>query len=160
MSNTYDTAGRPTKYKPEYVNIVESLAKMGATMRDIAEAFNVTLSTIYVWAKNHPEFSESLVAGKELRDEYVINSLYHRAIGYTHPDTDIRVVGGDLVETPIVKHYPPDTRAAEFILTNRGPKEWGHRQQVDHTSSDRSMTPTPLDPETIRAISKALDEEC
>lgn len=164
MNDTKHPGGRPTKYKPEFVQVVESLAKFGATMTDVAEAFGVAESTVYLWANEHPKFSEALRSGRAIRDEMVVNSLYHRAIGYTHKDVDIRVVQGELVETPIVKHYPPDTGAAEFILTNRRAPEWKRVQQIDSTSSDGSMSPQAtnvnLDPETIRKIAEELDSEC
>jgi len=153
--------GRPTKYIPEYLPAVETLAKLGATMPEIAQAFDVALSTVYLWAKEHPEFSESLQAGKDLADEQVVQALYHRAIGYSHPEVEVRVASGEVVQTEITKHYPPDTKAAEFWLTNRRPGEWRRLQHVDSTSSDGSMSPaSTIDPETIRQIADALDKDC
>lgn len=142
--------GRPTKYKPEFVQVIESLAKFGATISDIAEAFGVAESTVYLWANEHLEFSEALRSGRAIRDEMVINSLYHKAIGYSHKDTDIRVVsngpgaGSEIVMTPIIKHYPPDTGAAEFILTNRKSPEWKRAQHIDHTTGGQPFQPMNL----------------
>ena len=165
---TKHPGGRPTKYKDDYAAIVETMAKMGATIADIAEAFQVAESTIYLWANEHPEFSEGLLSGRSTKIEYVKKSLYHRAIGYSHRDIDIRAVaagnnmGSEIVQTPIVKHYPPDVTAAKFILINQD--GWSDRQTIDQTSSDGSMSPKDpgpvLDAATIRAISKALDDEC
>ena len=73
----------------------------------------------------------SLKVGKDIPDQNVERSLYQRAIGYSHPDVDIRVVDGDVVQTEIVKHYPPDTTAAIFWLKNRKPKDWRDKQEVE-----------------------------
>ncbi len=76
------------------------------------------------WKKAHPAFLESLKGGKTLADAEVASKLFHRATGYEHEDTDIRVVNGEIIQTPIIKHYPPDTTAAIFWLKNRQPAKW------------------------------------
>lgn len=35
-------------------------------------------------------------------------------MGFVAPDVDIRVIDNKIVETPLEKHYPPDTAAAIF----------------------------------------------
>lgn len=126
-------AGRPTKYKPEYVEQARKLCALGATDAQLADFFKVSVSTVSLWKCVHEEFSESLKAFKEKADELVEQSLYRRAMGYEHDETDIRVVGTRLVKTPMRKHYPPDTTAAIFWLKNRRSQEWRDRQDVEHT---------------------------
>ncbi|WP_434456514.1 terminase [Stutzerimonas urumqiensis] len=123
---------RPSKYKPEFVEQARKLCRLGATDQELADFFKVALSTLNLWKVQHPEFSESLKLGKEVADERVANALYQRAMGYSHPDVDIRVVDGAIVETPLIKHYAPDTTAAIFWLKNRRPDEWRDRQEVAH----------------------------
>lgn len=135
--------GRPTKYKPEYVDQAAKLAALGATDAEMADFFEVTVSTFALWKVTYPELSDALKDSKEIADRRVETALYNRAMGYTHEETDIRVVDGAVVMTPMLKHYPPDTTAAIFWLKNRKPQEWRDRAQVDHTSSDGSMTPMP-----------------
>lgn len=125
--------GRPTKFKPDHVVTARALAKLGATNIEMAEAFGVSLSTLNLWKAQHKEFSDAIKVGKTVADERVIDSLYNRAMGYSHPDTDIRVVDGAIIETPLIKHYPPDTTAAIFWLKNRRPDEWRDKQEVEHT---------------------------
>jgi len=117
-------SGRPTKYKPEYAAIVQKMCELGATVPDIAEALNVAESSVYLWSTKHREFSEALRVGREPADDRVERALYERAIGYSHEDVDIKVVNGEIVETPIIKHYPPDTRAAQAWLYNRRSDKW------------------------------------
>lgn len=127
--------GRPTKFKPEHLVTARALAKLGATNQEMAEAFGVSLSTLNLWKVQHQEFSDSIKSGKEVADDRVVDSLYNRAMGFSHPDTDIRVVDGAIVETPMVKHYPPDTTAAIFWLKNRRPEEWRDKQEIEHSGS-------------------------
>lgn len=141
------TAGRPTKYKPEYVQQAEKLTKLGATDAELADFFDVTISTISLWKVKHEEFSDALKLGKEIADKRVEEALYNRALGYSHEETDIRVVDGAIMETPMIKHYPPDTTAAIFWLKNRRPTEWRDKRDIEHSGSVKldEMTDEELD---------------
>ena len=59
-----------------------------------------------------------------MADANVADRLYQRAMGYEAPDVDIRVVDGQIIETPLTKYYPPDTPAAIFWLKNRQKAKW------------------------------------
>lgn len=123
--------GRPSKYKPEFAEQAKKLAVLGATDAQMADFFEVSISTFSLWKVEHPEFSESLKVAKEEADKRVEHSLYQRAMGYEHDEVDIRVVAGELKMTPIRKHYPPDTTACIFWLKNRKPKEWRDKVEAE-----------------------------
>tara|TARA_A100001391_G_C5071602_1_gene278378 strand:+ start:337 stop:771 length:435 start_codon:yes stop_codon:yes gene_type:complete len=132
-------AGQPTKYKPEYVEQAFKLCLLGATDNDLAKFFDVDVSTINNWKSSHSEFFESIKSGKDEADANVAKSLYQRALGYSHPDLDLRVANGEIVETPIIKHYPPETTAAIFWLKNRQREKW--RDKVEQElSGDVGLT--------------------
>lgn len=137
--------GRPTKYKAEFADQAEKICKLGATDEQLAEFFEVAVTTIDNWKRDHKEFLGAIKRGKTLADAEVADKLYHRATGYEHPEVDIRVIDSQIVMTNLVKHYPPDTAAAIFWLKNRRKKEWRDKQDVDLTSSDGSMTPTRIE---------------
>lgn len=126
-------AGRPTKYQEQYAEQAYKLCLLGAVDKELADFFEVSESTLNLWKLNHIGFSESIKRGKGLADANVASKLYHRATGYEHPDTDIKMYEGGIIETQIIKHYPPDTTAAIFWLKNRRPKEWRDKQEVEHS---------------------------
>lgn len=127
---------RPSKYTKTMAVEAEKLCKLGATDKELADFFEISESTLNRWKEDHPEFWESIKKGKVLADANVADSLYQRAIGYEHPEDDIKVVAGQITITPTIKHYPPDTVAAIFWLTNRQRGKW-------------SRSPAPETPENI-----------
>lgn len=125
--------GRPSAYKPEYCDRAYEYALLGATDVEMAGFFGVIPQTFYNWQDQHPEFLEALMAGKHIADAKVAKSLYQRAIGYEHPEDDIRVVGGQIEVTPTIKRYAPDTAAATLWLKNRQSSKWRDKVEVDHS---------------------------
>lgn len=138
-------AGRPTKYKPEYAAQAEKLCRLGATDAQLADFFQVAISTVSLWKVEHPAFSEAVKLPKEEADAKVEQSLYKRAMGYEHDEVDIRVIDGKVVETPIRKFYPPDTAAMIFWLKNRKKVEWRDRIEQSVTHSFESLTDEEID---------------
>lgn len=128
--------GRPTKFKEEFIEQAAKLCTLGATDEEIADFFKVEVRTIYRWKLDNEAFCQALKLGKEACDDRVEKSLYSRAIGYKHDDIDIRVIEGQIVQTPIIKQYPPETVAGIFWLKNRRSQEWRDKVQNEHTGKD------------------------
>jgi hypothetical protein len=128
-------SGRPTTFKPEYVEQARKLCELGATDEELAGFFEVHVATIYRWQACHPEFCEALKAGKVAANERVERSLYHRAVGYTFDSEKVFQFQGAVVRAPVKEHVPPDTTAAIFWLKNRKPNEWRDKQQIEHDVS-------------------------
>lgn len=126
-------AGRPSKFKSEFIAQAEKLCKLGATDIELADFFEVEVRTLYRWKGENEEFCQALKTGKQVADERVERSLFARANGYEHDEVDIRVVDHAIVQTPIRKYYPPDTTACIFWLKNRKPAEW--RDKVEQELS-------------------------
>lgn len=106
--------GRPSSYKPEYADLAKHFSLLGATDKEMADAFGVSEVTLNAWKQSHPEFLKSLKEGKLQADAVVASKLYTRAIGYELND----------------KHYPPDTTACIFWLKNRQPDKWRDKTEV------------------------------
>lgn len=153
--------GQPTRYRKEFAEQARKLCLLGATDAELAGFFEVSVATINNWKLAHKEFLESIKRGKELADAEIASKLYHRASGYSHPEVDIRVVDGQIVQTPLVKHYPPDTPAAIFWLKNRQRGKWRDKVDVDNTSSDGSMSPVApaMTDEQLEQLAKRINDE-
>jgi hypothetical protein len=150
-------AGRPTKYKVEYVEQAEKLCALGLTDVELANFFGVSEVTLNAWKAKHPEFLKSLRVGKDHADVRVERSLYHRAIGYNHPEDKIFNDNGKALVVPTTKHYPPDTTAAIFWLKNRKQAEWRDKQDHSHEHSgsiDATISPAAKVREMVKQIAE------
>ncbi len=136
LSDKKGPGGRPTKYKPEYVEQARKLCILGATEEAMADFFEVTTTTLDNWKKAHPEFFGALKAGKLVADAEVATKLYNRAMGYSHPETKVFNDQGKILTHDIEKHLPPDTTAAIFWLKNRQPAMWRDKQHVECKLTD------------------------
>lgn len=120
--------GRPTKFKPEFIEQAHKLAVKGWTDAELANFFRVDPRTIYRWKLDNEEFCQALKDGKSAYDDRVERSLSQRAMGYSHPEEKVFVHGGEVIKVEVTKHYPPDTTACIFWLKNRKPDEWSDRK--------------------------------
>ena len=126
--------GRKTDYRPAYNDQVYKLCLLGAKDTEIADFFSVSEKTLNTWKKKQPKFLQSMKKGKEIADATVAQKLYHRAVGYEHPEDKIFNDSGKPMVVPTTKHYPPEPVAAIFWLKNRQPAKWRDKQEIDHTS--------------------------
>lgn len=98
----------------------------------------ISKETFYTWINDKPDFSDSLKkARKEFRETIVQTleqSLWKRAAGYEIEESknEYRTLKDGskvLVKSrKIAKHFPPDTGALIFALTNLDPENWKNRQ--------------------------------
>ncbi|WP_230986280.1 helix-turn-helix domain-containing protein [Burkholderia multivorans] len=116
--------GRPSSYRSEYAEQARKLCRLGAIDKELADFFGVSEQTINAWKTAHPEFLESLKAGKELADAEVADKLFQRATGYSHPAVKLFMYQGTVIREEYTEHYPPDTAAIIFWLKNRRPDLW------------------------------------
>lgn len=128
--------GRPSKFKPEFVEQAAKLAALGATDREVAEFFGVDERTLHRWKHEKQEFCQALKVGKESADERVEQSLYRRAVGYSFDSEKVFQFQGKVVRAETVEHVPPDTTAAIFWLKNRKPADWRDKREMEHTGPD------------------------
>jgi hypothetical protein len=150
MAEEKNPVGRPTEYRREYAKQVRKITRLGATRAEIAEFFEVDGATIHRWMEKHPEFRTAIRLGKTWANKRVGESLYHRALGYSHESVKIMTLdettttkaanGKEVSVTrkvvhkePFVEHYPPDTTACIFWLKNRQPDEWRDVTKIEKT---------------------------
>lgn len=98
----------------------------------------ISKETFYTWINDKPDFSDSLKkARKEFRETIVQTleqSLWKRAAGYEIEESknEYRTLkdGSKVLvkSSKITKHFPPDTGALIFALTNLDPENWKNKQ--------------------------------
>lgn len=132
--------GRPTKYKEEYNELAYKLCLLGHTDEELAQFFEVHVSTIHQWKLDYPDFSDSIKNGKEFADVEIVQSLYNRARGMTLKK---QVVKGEGAIVEVEDEIPPDTTAMIFWLKNRQPKKWRDKQVQEH-EGEIAIKPIPI----------------
>lgn len=112
--------GRPSLYDPAYCEqVVEHMAG-GASLTSFAAEIDVSRDTITEWASKHEEFSLAVRRGKA-----------KCAAWWEKQGREIAQKGGG----------PGAGTLVMFGLKNMGKDDWSDSSQVDHRSSDGSMTP-------------------
>jgi len=104
--------GRPSKLPALDLGAVRSLAAMGGTDEQIAQALGISRSTLSKY-KDHPEFQDALKKGKDDADLLVVSALYNKA-------------------------KSGDTVAMIFWLKNRRPREWRDKHDIEHGGEVKS----------------------
>lgn len=132
-------AGRPSEYTPNlHDELVFDLRLAGLSAKQIAVALNVNLQTLEEWKTKHSTFFEAWLGGGDEADAVVSRALFERAVGYTHESEKLffDAKNGEVIREDITEHYPPDTGAAQFWLTNRQQQAWKTRQSTELTGAN------------------------
>lgn len=140
--------GRPSSYRPEFMQTAYDLCLLGATDAILAEHFGVAASTLYEWKKEYPEFAEAIKRAKVPADATIAGALFDRAKGAVWVEEQAiklkeviyqdgkRVKETERVEVvPVTRRAPPDTPAAIFWLKNRQPAHWRDKQEHEHSGT-------------------------
>lgn len=157
---TKSELGRPSGYEPEFAVQAASLCAAGATDPELADFFGISTRTINRWKVAHADFRQAIKESKDIADDRVHRSLYHRAMGTEYeeavpiklkrinfgPDGK-KVSEEEYVETVMVrKVIPADTTAAIFWLKNRRADKWRdvHKHEVGAPGEFSNMSDQEL----------------
>lgn len=160
--------GRPSTFRDDFVEQTQKLCALGATDEEIADFFDVSPRTLSRWKTTRPAFVEALRRGKDVADDRVEDSLYHRALAreieeeqaikikkVTYGDNGKRLLEEERVEIVKVRKYmPPDTTAMIFWLKNRRPDQWRdvHKHEHGGVNAFSQMTDEELQRELIEGM--------
>ena len=143
--------------------LLESWARDGYTVADIAMRVGVHTSTFRGWMADYPEIKKAVNTGRELVDYKVENALLKAALGFK--TREVKVVAtmkcGRIVEERkevTDKEFAPNVSAITAWLYNRQPKKWKNMNSKvnmlddlgDNTSIHITVeraTPTNMDSE-------------
>lgn len=138
-TSTNSGKGRYSKFTAEIAQLIERIARIGATNDQICDIVGIDKSTLKDWFRRMPEFKRKIVNAKEIADSNVTNSLYRRAIGYDAPTTEFVVAGGKVVEKKFNKHIPPDPTSMIFWLKNRRRDLWRDVYNKFEVNADKQV---------------------
>jgi hypothetical protein len=135
-------------FQASYLDVAYKLALLGLTEEQTCGVLNITRGTFDRWLKEHQDFAQAVRDGRASADGEVVKALFKRALGYSHPDVDIRVVRGAVVQTEIIKHYPPDTVACIYWLNNRQRGLWSNKVEARVVDGEGNDLPV-MDPHEV-----------
>jgi hypothetical protein len=119
--------GRPTKYSDELTAKIVDLATKTENEEELAHLAGISPRTLYYWKTRHAAFLQMMLKARGTAVKLVEVSLFQRAIGYSHPETQAFCnvgTGGEIRTIEVERHYPPDTKAAVEFLARYGGKRW------------------------------------
>lgn len=127
--------GRPSSYKPEYCEVARKYCEAGGTDHELADIFDVSVSTIKNWRAEHLEFLTACAIGKLNADNEVERSLYQNAKGYHRRVQKVMQFQGVPFSVEQIEHVPGDVGAQKHWLANRKPDQW--RLNADDGGKDK-----------------------
>lgn len=136
--------GRPSKYRAAYAAQARKLALLGLTDRGMANFFEISESTLNLWKKEYPDFSESIREGKVEADARVAASLFHSALGggtVTEVKKEVDAEG-NTVTKKTVRELPANVTAQQFWLKNRQPQNWRDKVVVEDETPPETLSTT------------------
>jgi phage antirepressor YoqD-like protein len=144
--------GRPTKFKPKFVEMAAAMWSAGATTREVAKKLRVTETTLYQWLRDDPQFQQAKEKATSVVDDLVEAALFKQATGqFTQPDVHIAVnAQGEVTKVPYTKHLAPNITAGIFWLKNRRPAQWRERIEVRSPVDMRALCATTIDAELVQ----------
>lgn len=122
-------------FTDEQVNKILALYQEGKTDAQVAKVMKLKRVTYLDALKNIVGLTDTIKKIKETPDSKVEKSLFERALGYSHKDTQFFCHQGVIISKEYVKHYPPDVPSCIFWLCNRQPGRWKNVQKVDMSAA-------------------------
>lgn len=112
--------GRPTDFNPAMGEEILQLMASGLSLAASAAELGVHRQRVYEWMERHPEFADTVKLAQVKRQLFLERRLLSAEVG-------------------------PVVTSTIFALKNAGPEDWREKQEIDHRSSDGSMTPVRIE---------------
>ena len=142
----------PKGCQPWMYSVAEDLVgKLGARNKELAQYFEVGLSTVEGWITNIPEFAAAVRRGRVKNSLIISKALFSKAKGYEYmesvltkvetkeyyPNGKIKSVRVEPTIIEVPKQLPPDAYAAHKYLSIIQREIWAEvsTHKIDHTHS-------------------------
>lgn len=130
-----NNVGKPSKYitgDPEKIcKQAHEMALCGMSDMQIARCLLIDKSTFSRWQQWFPELKDAVDSARVEKIGKVVDALYQRAVGYSHPEIKVLSTKHGIECIPVTKHYPPDVAAIQTILFNRMPHLWKSTNKLE-----------------------------
>lgn len=130
---TKQKIGRPSDYLPEVAADICSLLAEGESLRKVCDRPGMpNKATVFRWLAQHEEFRDQYAKATETRADAIFEEMFDIADEVAE---EAAAVGKARLRI--------DTR--KWALARMNPKKYGDKvsQEIDHKSSDGTMTPKP-----------------
>ncbi|AXF65010.1 ubiquitin carboxyl-hydrolase [Leclercia sp. W17] len=130
---TKPKTGRPSDYLPEVAADICSLLAEGESLRKVCERPGMpNKATVFRWLAQHEEFRDQYAKATETRADAIFEDMFDIADSVTEEAAAVAKA-----------RLRIDTR--KWALARMNPKKYGDKvsQEIDHKSSDGTMTPKP-----------------
>jgi len=130
--------GRPTKYKPEYCQMLIDHMSKGFSFESFCAIINVHPDSLHEWVKTHKDFSVAKIQGKEMEGMFWERILIAGATGQI-----------------------PGYNAASviFALKNKLPQRWRDKHEIVNTHQIKIPMTTKEVREIVESDPFLLEDE-
>ena len=104
------------KYKPEFIESIRKLRRLGLTNNEIASYYEISNGTLRSWLSRYPDFKYQYDLGGVDSSANVADTLYKKAVGFEKEETFVTPSGKKVTAD---KYYQPDFKAIQYYLKNR-----------------------------------------
>lgn len=128
---------RPSKYDTEikpHLKEIKEAVQNGATVEEIAKAFNIAVSTLHKYKAEKKELKDAFTRGRAKVVIDIKGALLKKALGFEY--TEQKTVGKkdkdgeNVVLVEKYKRYSPPSETAAAMLLRNYDKEWIDRDNV------------------------------
>lgn len=151
--------------------LLESWARDGYTVEDIATRIGITQQCLRGWMSKYPDIKKAINNGRELVDYKVENALLKSALGYKTKEVRVTAIikNGRIVEEKketVDKEMAPNVSACQVWLYNRKPNTWKNMNSksniLDNLSEEDTNVHIVIErasmPKTNQPTSATIDE--
>ncbi len=135
----WGTPGTAEYDEEKCCTIATSLARLGASEEDIAEALGVEMRTFQGWRDTYGEFSEALSGRAEWSDTALTGYAVKAALGFTRETEKVLNTREGPISVTLRVHVPPLVEAIHLLLKARMPALYGDNKLTEDEAADASL---------------------
>ena len=117
--------GRPTKYKPEYCDLLLEMVNEGASFTEFCAKVGISRQTFHNWKDANEDFMDA----------------------YTRAELEGQAYWEKRLRSDLMIDSRSNAQLVKLYFANRF--GWSDKQAIDHKSADGSMTPKPTTIEIV-----------